>query len=100
MKNTIDINQIRKLLPSGSALNIKAGTNHIEINFMVRMADPYFELVKEKITRICKKHLMEIFTEETGRWFFVYLRKTCKIVDTMEFKQSLPFCVEHPKMYA
>lgn len=81
MEQTIDLNDLKKLLPDQAKLTFQrkkggTGKHFLEVDVRITPAIPEAEwgTVVNNILHLYGEDLIELYTEETGHWFYVYLR--------------------------
>lgn len=89
-EQTIDLNDLKKLLPSHTQLQFqrKKGQTQqwfleIEVRIRPSLSEKEHDATVQKIIEMYGEDLIEVYTEETGHWFYVYLRMSSTVPTTV-----------------
>jgi hypothetical protein len=80
MEQTINLQDVRELLPSTAQIKTqkkrgeKGGYLEIEVLIKPPLQEKEYEDLKSKIISHFGEDLLEVYTEETGHWFYIYVR--------------------------
>jgi len=85
-EQTINISDLRKLIPHECEIQFKrkkgqTGKWSLEIEVKMKPSmdeKPYYKML-EKIIAFYGEDLLEIYTEDTGYWFYEYLRMSSTV---------------------
>lgn len=90
MKQKIDLSELRALLPERATINFqrKKGQTQrwylsIEVTITPSVPEKDYDILVQKIISLYGEDLIEVYTEETGHWFFVYLRMSSSVPTTV-----------------
>lgn len=86
----IDLNDLKKLLPSRAKIQFqrKKGQTQkwfleIDVKISPSISEKEHDALNEKIEKLYGEDLIEIYTEETGHWFYVYVRMSSTVPTTV-----------------
>lgn len=89
MEQVINIQDIKKLLPAHAQVTFsrKKGEVGTYLSVEVRIKPPISEkehnAMVQKIIDSLGEDLLEVYTEETGHWFFIYIRMSSTVPTTV-----------------
>lgn len=84
-----DLSELKKLLPGRSKIQFKrkkgqVGTSlEIEVKIKPPLSEKEHDATVQKIIDLYGEDLLEVYTEETGHWFYVYLRMSSTVPTTV-----------------
>lgn len=85
-----DMNELKKLLPERAKLQFqrKKGQTQkwfleIEVKISPALSEKEHDDVINKVIAFYDEDLIEVYTEETGHWFYIYLRMSSTVPTTV-----------------
>jgi len=88
-EQTINIPEIKKLLPEHAVVSFRRkkgqiGTSlEIEVKIQPSISEKEHDAMVQKIIAALGEDLLEVYTEETGHWFFIYIRMSATAPTTV-----------------
>lgn len=86
----ININSIRELLPKQATVNFqrKKGQTgkfflEVEVTIKPSIEEKAYYALLDRIQSLLGEDLIELYTEDTGRWFFIYIRMSSIVPTTV-----------------
>lgn len=86
----IDLNDLKKLLPTHAQVQFqrKKGQTkqwflEVEVKIRPSLSEKGHNATVQKIIELYGEDLIEVYTEETGHWFYVYLRMSPTVPTTV-----------------
>jgi len=90
MTQIIDLNDLKKLLPERAKIQFqrKKGQTQkwfleIEVKITPSLSEKEHDETIKKIIALYGEDLIEVYTEETGHWFYIYLRMSSTVPTTI-----------------
>jgi len=89
MEQAINIQEIKKLLPNHATVTFRkkkgeTGTSlEVEVKIKPSISEKEHNKVVENIIKLLGEDLLEVYTEETGHWFFIYIRMSKTVPTTV-----------------
>ena len=88
-EQTYNLSDLKKLLPDYARIQFQrkkgqTGTSlEIEVKIRPALSEKEHDATVQKIIKMYGEDLLEVYTEETGYWFYVYLRMSATVPTTI-----------------
>jgi hypothetical protein len=89
-EQTISIAEFKSLLPENAKVTFKRKKGQtggisleLDVKIIPSLSEKEYDVLLNKIIAFYGEDLLEVYTEETGHWFYVYLRMSNTVPTTI-----------------